>query len=62
MFKRRHKKQSVVNSNSLTEKNRPTNKLGGRFFLDLDSLAEEKESVMQLPIQAMLILNSSEQM
>lgn len=57
MFKRRCKKQAPVNNNSFAEKSQQIDKLAGRFSLDLETLAEEEANIMELIVQAMLILN-----
>ncbi|KAL3990597.1 RPAP1-like N-terminal family protein [Acanthocheilonema viteae] len=51
MFKRKCKKQTLVNNNSFAEKGRQIDKLAGHFCLNLDSLAEEDASIMQLTIR-----------
>ncbi|CAG9538064.1 unnamed protein product [Cercopithifilaria johnstoni] len=51
MFKRRCEEQDPVNNSSFAKEIRQTDKLVGRFSLDLDSVAEEEASVMQLTVQ-----------
>ncbi|KAM3727666.1 RNA polymerase II-associated protein [Dirofilaria immitis] len=51
MFKKKCKKQTPHSNDSFAEKSQQIDKLAGRFFLDLDSLANEAANIMELTVQ-----------
>uniref|UniRef100_A0A1I8EF81 RPAP1_N domain-containing protein n=1 Tax=Wuchereria bancrofti TaxID=6293 RepID=A0A1I8EF81_WUCBA len=62
MFNRKCKGQVHVNNNSFAAKSWQIDKPAGRFCLDLDSLAEEKASIMELTEQNVEFLHNIDQL